>query len=146
MGVFFFFFSEGIFIKLANKIFVVFISSPSINTREPHLHSHSPSLSPFSYSLFFSLLQDWILKPHVSFIIFPFSNQDLQVSEEFSPLVLPVTKLHEILKWLKPKVKIWIFSLFLPWNTLGFVILWCLWYMLDVFGEYWKIKELWGFG
>ena len=133
MGVFFFFFSEGIFIKLANKIFVVFISSPSINTREPHLHSHSPSLSPFSYSLFFSFPYDRIFKPHVSFIILPFSNQDLQESEEFSLLVLLVTKLHEIFKWIKPKVRIWIFSLFLPWNTLGFVILWCLWFILDGF-------------
>ena len=90
------------------------ISSPSITKHEQpppppkkKKKSFSLLLSP-SFLLFPLLLlpHDRILKRHVSFIIFPFSNQDFQGSEEFSLLILLVTKLHEILKWIKPKVKI----------------------------------------
>ena len=104
------FFSEGIFVKLSTRYFLCVVHNLPIyhhtwNPPPPPLFSFSRLLSP-SFLLFPLLLPSSrpIFKPHVSFIIFPFSNQDLQESEGFSPLVLLVTKLHEILKWIKPKV------------------------------------------
>ena len=84
---------------------------------------------------------------HLLHHFFPLASRNLLIREDYVSIDSP--------RWAKTP---WDFEVqetqgknlsflkFLLWNPLDFVSLWCLWYILDGFGEYWKFRGLWGFG